>query len=152
MRIITTLAMVREGDRVLLGMKKRGFGEGRWNGFGGKVKEGESIEEAMVRELKEESGLNASAYESAGVLEFFFPNGLEIEVHVFSVHSCEGRVCETEEMAPRWFSLSEIPFDSMWPDDQYWFPLFLNSKIFSGKFWFDEQANIVSHELFELNT
>lgn len=31
---------------VLLGMKKRGFGAGKWNGFGGKVQPGETIEEA----------------------------------------------------------------------------------------------------------
>jgi 8-oxo-dGTP pyrophosphatase MutT (NUDIX family) len=35
-------------------MKKRGFGEGRWNGVGGKVEPGESIEAALIREAKEE--------------------------------------------------------------------------------------------------
>lgn len=34
---------------VLLGMKKRGFGAGKWNGFGGKVQPGETIEEAARR-------------------------------------------------------------------------------------------------------
>ena len=36
-RKILTLVFLREGTRVLLGMKKRGFGVGKWNGFGGKV-------------------------------------------------------------------------------------------------------------------
>ncbi|CAN0505072.1 unnamed protein product, partial [Ectocarpus sp. 12 AP-2014] len=35
-----------DSKEILLGMKKRGFGEGKWNGFGGKVESGESVEEA----------------------------------------------------------------------------------------------------------
>ena len=46
---VLTLAFVRESTRVLLGLKKRGFGEGRWNGFGGKVQLGETIEAGAVR-------------------------------------------------------------------------------------------------------
>ncbi|XP_057272763.1 oxidized purine nucleoside triphosphate hydrolase isoform X2 [Pezoporus wallicus] len=41
-----TLVLVVQPQRVLLGLKKRGFGAGLWNGFGGKVQPGESIEEA----------------------------------------------------------------------------------------------------------
>jgi len=33
-------------------MKKRGFGQGKWNGFGGKVEPNESIEQAAIREMK----------------------------------------------------------------------------------------------------
>ncbi|XP_070218912.1 oxidized purine nucleoside triphosphate hydrolase isoform X1 [Bos mutus] len=44
-----TLVLVLQPQRVLLGMKKRGFGAGRWNGFGGKVHEGETIEDGAKR-------------------------------------------------------------------------------------------------------
>lgn len=44
-----TLVLVLQPPRILLGMKKRGFGVGLWNGFGGKVQEGESIEEGAKR-------------------------------------------------------------------------------------------------------
>lgn len=46
---VLTLALIRNQQRVLLGMKKRGFGQGLWNGFGGKVEEGETIKEAAKR-------------------------------------------------------------------------------------------------------
>jgi 8-oxo-dGTP pyrophosphatase MutT (NUDIX family) len=42
--------VVQQGDRVLLGEKKRGFGEGYYNGFGGKVEKAETILEAAKRE------------------------------------------------------------------------------------------------------
>lgn len=44
-----TLVLVVQPERILLGMKKRGFGAGRWNGFGGKVEEGETIEDGAKR-------------------------------------------------------------------------------------------------------
>ena len=56
-RKVLTLVLLREENRVLLGMKKRGFGVGKWNGFGGKLEPGETVVEAAARELEEESGL-----------------------------------------------------------------------------------------------
>ncbi len=56
---ITTLVLIVKDGNVLLGMKKRGFGEGNWNGFGGKVQEGETIPQAARRELLEEAGVAA---------------------------------------------------------------------------------------------
>jgi len=44
-----TLAFIRNGNNILLGMKKRGFGAGRWNGFGGKVDADETILQAAKR-------------------------------------------------------------------------------------------------------
>lgn len=46
---VCTLVLIREQARVLLGMKKRGFGQGLWNGFGGKVERGESILNGAMR-------------------------------------------------------------------------------------------------------
>ena len=37
-----SLVLLRDGNRILLGLKKRGFGVGKWNGFGGKLEKGET--------------------------------------------------------------------------------------------------------------
>jgi len=52
-RKLLTLVFIIEQERILLGMKKRGFGAGWWNGFGGKVQQGETIEEAAKRSTTE---------------------------------------------------------------------------------------------------
>ncbi|MBI2030953.1 NUDIX domain-containing protein, partial [Candidatus Kaiserbacteria bacterium] len=52
----TTLCFLVGYDRMCLAMKKRGFGTGKWNGVGGKVHDGETIEQAAVREVHEEIG------------------------------------------------------------------------------------------------
>ena len=46
---VLTLVFVIEKSRILLGLKERGFGVGRWNGFGGKVEKQETIEEGAKR-------------------------------------------------------------------------------------------------------
>ena len=151
MKKILTLCIVYQGDRVLLGMKKRGFGEGRWNGFGGKVKEGEDIEEAAKRELREEAGILAEGLQERGILEFTFQNDPAIlEVHVFHASRFTGEPVETGEMKPQSFSTGEIPFAYMWPDDKFWLPLFLQGKRFKGTFLFQGMDTLLSHELEEL--
>ncbi|OGG44207.1 hypothetical protein A2841_04150 [Candidatus Kaiserbacteria bacterium RIFCSPHIGHO2_01_FULL_48_10] len=148
-----TLCIIHQHPRVLLGMKKKGFGAGRWNGFGGKVQSGETIEEAATREVKEESGLDVREIEKYGIIEFEFEGNPEIlEVHIFRAIDFEGSPAESEEMRPQWFAIDEIPFSHMWPDDIYWFPLFLKGKKFRGKFLFDDDHKILERELGEVKS
>jgi 8-oxo-dGTP pyrophosphatase MutT (NUDIX family) len=138
-----TLAIPHDSHRVLLGMKKIGFGEGRWNGFGGSVNLGETVVEAAVRELYEESGLTAKTLYRGGVLTFDFEDSLKVlEVHLFHVGSFRGTPIETDEMRPQWFSNNKIPYDQMWPDDQHWLPNFLQERIQIGNFHFIDQNRI----------
>ena len=150
MKMILTLCVIHKDHKILLGMKKRGFGAGRWNGFGGKLKERETIEEALRRETKEEAGVEISNFDKVGIIEFEFKGDPEIlEVHIFRVNDFSGEPRETEEMKPQWFDQNELPFDSMWPDDRHWFPLLLSCKKFNGKFLFVKNDVILEKRLFE---
>lgn len=149
---VLTLCLTLKDNMVLLGMKKRGFGEGRWNGFGGKVEKGETLIEAAKREMLEESELVVEEIEERGSIDFhFMDTGKLMEVHMFEVLEYSGEPVETEEMRPQWFNLDEIPFDSMWADDPYWFPLFLKKKKFKGRIIFADNDRILSHEIDILN-
>ncbi|MBU1201344.1 MAG: 8-oxo-dGTP diphosphatase [Nanoarchaeota archaeon] len=141
-----TLCFVHEDDRILLAMKKRGFGAGRWNGYGGKVEEGEGIEESAKREVFEESSMNVRELERMAVIDFEFDDSV-LTVHVFEALSYEGEAVETDEMKPKWFSKDEIPYDSMWDDDKLWLPLFIEKKKFLGYFRFDEKDKVVNHRI-----
>ncbi|XP_050762013.1 oxidized purine nucleoside triphosphate hydrolase [Gymnogyps californianus] len=146
-----TLVLVVQPPRVLLGMKKRGFGAGLWNGFGGKVQPGESIEEAARRELLEESGLTVDTLQKMGQITFEFVGNSELmEVHIFRADHFHGEPTESDEMRPQWFQLDEVPFNHMWADDIYWFPLLLQKKLFRGYFKFQGQDTILEHTLKEV--
>lgn len=155
---ILTLCLIHQNRKVLLGMKKRGFGVGRWNGFGGKVEQEETIEEAAIRELKEEACIEAQEISKRGILSFEFENDSQIfEAHIYSIDKFSGVPGETEEMKPQWFSIDEIPFKNMWSDDTFWMPLFLEGKKFKGTFRFDKPSNveysakIIKQELIEVD-
>lgn len=153
MKTILTLCLIVDDGRILLGMKKRGFGAGRWNGFGGKVEEGESIEEGAKRETLEESGITITEMEKVGIHEFEFARerGSILEVHVFRVTSWTGEPRETEEMRPQWFTTDAIPYDAMWPDDIHWIPVFLAGKKFRTRFLFGEGDSVLENHVEEVN-
>lgn len=148
MNKLLTLCVIAEPDRILLGMKKRGFGAGKWNGFGGKVVEGESIEEAAKREVVEECGLTVESMRSTGVLKFTF-EGQEgsLEAHLFLVDRWSGKVVESEEMKPQWFAIDAIPYASMWPDDIFWLPACLTGKQCNGAFHFGVDGSVAYQTL-----
>ena len=98
--------------KIILAMKKRGFGEGRWNGMGGKVEDSESIEEAAARELEEEIGITVATSSLIRIanLKFYFPKGKEEfnqEVNVFEVGSWTGAPTESDEMRPEEFEIDD---------------------------------------------
>lgn len=150
---LLTLCFIQNNNKILLGMSKRGKSKGKWNGFGGKVEEGETIEGATKREVLEECGLVVSNLEKISVLDFTLPGEEKIwQVHIFKTTDFSGALLETDEMMPKWFSVNEIPYANMWADDEYWFPLFLAGKKFEGKFIFNDQYIITKHELQEVAT
>ncbi|MFO0718686.1 MAG: 8-oxo-dGTP diphosphatase [Candidatus Paceibacterota bacterium] len=137
---VANICFLRRGDEVLLAMKKRGFGVDKWNGPGGKIQEGETIEEATVREIKEEIDVDIDKKDLQKVAEinFYFPDkeGWDMLVHVFFVESWKGEPTESEEMRPQWFPISEIPYDEMWLDDKYWLMDAIKGKKLKAKFYF----------------
>lgn len=143
---LVTLVLVHEGGKVLLGMKKDGFGGGWWNGFGGKVEAGETVEAAARRELKEEVGIDVMVLEKAGLLYFDIEGDERLhECHVFRGLGVIGEPVETTEMiTPRWFDVSEIPYDHMWKGDDAWMPAFFDGKFIEGVLLFNAKYDLLS--------
>jgi len=128
-------------------MKKRGFGVGNWNGTGGKIETGESIEDGAKREAKEEFGVELKILENMGETMFIFKDGLEIHCHIFVCKDWNGEPTEGEEMAPKWFNIEDIPFESMWVDDPFWLPLVIKDKQIKGKFVFGDNNELLEKEI-----
>ena len=146
-----TLCIVYNHPKILLGMKKRGFGVGRGKGFGGKVESGEAVEDAAKREIWEEAAVRVVNVEKVGHIDFEFKGDPQIlEVNIFKADKFEGKPTESEEMKPQWFHVDEIPFDVMWPDDRHWVPLFLAGKRFKGRFLFGKDDAILAKHLAEV--
>lgn len=141
----TTLVFLVKKDAglitdICLAMKKRGFGVGRYNGVGGKVEMGETIEVAALREAREEIAIEAKRLEKVGELSFYFPHNPAWDqlVHVYLTDLWKGEPKESEEMNPSWFNISDIPYSSMWPDDEFWIPIVIGGEKVRASFTFGE--------------
>ena len=149
-----TLCLIHTDTHLLLGMKKRGFGANKWTGFGGKLESGETLEQAACREVQEECALTIlpENLTKRGILHFTFEeDSTAMEVHVFTAQTYEGTPTETDEMAPQWYPLDALPFDSMWEDDQHWLPtLFGTDHKFYAHFHFNTEPKIIDSRLIHL--
>lgn len=140
-------------NEILLGMKKRGFGVGKWNGFGGKIEAGETIVDATIRELFEESALQVQPADliKRGYLLFKMEESKKLmHVHVFESFVFVGQEQESDEMRPQWFKEDAIPFNDTWPDDKFWMPILLKgTNSFNGRFDYSNDETISDYEISE---
>jgi 8-oxo-dGTP diphosphatase/2-hydroxy-dATP diphosphatase len=151
---VETVSIVYEHPGILLGMKKVRFGKGKYNGFGGGVKRGETLEQSAIRETWEETGEGITLINPRRIGKILFNFQTDEQNHLvyfFRASEYSGFPVETEEMRPEWFDINEIPYDKMWSDDKYWLPLFLKGKSFRGIFQFDSSSEIVDFKLDEVD-
>jgi len=127
-------------------MKKRGFGAGKWNGYGGKILGDESAKVAAAREVIEESGLIVEIVdlETVALVEFYFSGDLRVSCEVFISRKWQNEPGETDEMRPQWFLRSDIPYSQMWAADSRWLPLILGGETISARVDFNADGSDVT--------
>lgn len=157
---IETLVIVHQGDKVLLGLKKeqegkRNFGAGKWNGFGGgmKDKDNGSIERTAYRETMEECGIYIKGLEKIGETLYKFDSDEQDHlVHVYVVEDFGGEPTESDEMRPQWFHVDDIPYtgDQMWENDVLWMPYLLERKKFRAEICLNAKGKTLTHDIKEV--
>jgi hypothetical protein len=65
----------------------------------------------------------------------------------FITEDWSGDPIESEEVKPQWYSVNNIPFDVMWPDDKFWVTHMIEGKLIKGAFTFGEGDVIVEQEV-----
>lgn len=147
-----TLLFLLKDNQILLAMKKRGFGQGRWNGVGGKPKENEDILETAIRETQEEIGVIPKNISHVATLDFYFQNKSEWnqQVSVFITNEWEGDPSESDEMKPQWFETTNLPFNSMWPNDTFWVPLIISGKKIQAEFTLGDGDMVLDKKINEI--
>ena len=124
-------------ENTLLIHKKRGVGSGQWVGPGGKVEPGETPRECVIREVREEVGIDVLDPEKAGVF-VYRSDGWDAVVHVFRATEYAGTPEESEEADPAWFPVDDLPFSEMWQTDREWLPVVLDGGTFRGRFVYSD--------------
>ena len=150
-RDLATLVFVIRDGRILLIRKKRGLGKGKVNGPGGKLDPGENAVECAARECEEELGIGVRNLECMGEHKFQFIDGYSNHCWVFRTGNMEGVAIETDEAAPLWTDLDDIPYDEMWEDDKIWLPMVIAGTPFTASWVFDDDR-MLDYELKEVES
>ncbi len=147
--VAATLCYVRSEGRTLMLHRNKKEGDvhrGKWNGLGGKLDAGESPEECVIREIREESGLIIIKPRLRGLLTFpAFKAGEDWLVFVYTAKRFEGSLGPCAEGDLEWVEdarLAELP---LWEGDRIFLPWLEQERFFSGKFVYRD-GRLVSHE------
>jgi 8-oxo-dGTP diphosphatase len=117
--------------------KKDDINQGKWIGLGGKFEVGESPEECLVREVREEAGVTVTDYSLRGILTFQLTDKPTEPLYIFiyTVSDYEGEIGECDEGTLEWIDNDKILDLDLWEGDRlFWGWLLEDKGLFSANF------------------
>ena len=147
---LATLGYLKRGGRTLMlhrVKKKEDMHEGKWNGLGGKFHPGETPEECIVREVKEESGLTVRNPSLRGFLTFpKFSKDEDWYAFLFLISDFDGQLIDSPEGNLEWIDDSKVFDLNLWEGDRIFLRWLEQDRFFSGKFVY-EDGRLVDHSV-----
>lgn len=121
MRNTTTCYIEKDGKYLMLHRvkKKNDMNEGKWIGVGGKFEEGESPEECIVREVKEETGLILNSYKLRCIVTYVSDKYETEQMYVFTSTEFKGELIECDEGNLEWIKKEKILNLNIWEGDKF---------------------------------
>ena len=138
--LLATLCYIKHDDHTLMiyrNKKPNDIHAGKWNGLGGKFEPGESPEECILREVREESGLQIRNPKLHGLLMFPDFKGNDWYVFVFTAREFNGELIDSPEGKLEWIPDEKLISLNLWASDQVFFPWLEKEGFFSAKFIYD---------------
>src|SRR3989344_1080996 len=154
---VTVCFLLRE-EKVCLAQKRRTYGIGLWNGYGGRVKDGEFVEACAIRENSEEHSLQVftAILGKSAVVRRDRGGEFQYELHFCLARTWEGEPQESEEMGPpRWFRfnrLGALPLLDMFSDDLVWLPRALSGEKFEADAYLSLEGDATDRVVFRKAT
>ena len=126
----TVLAYIEKDNKYLLlfrNKKKNDINQGKWIGVGGHIEEGETPEQALVREIKEETGFDVINYSKRGIV-YFYNNDFSEIMHLYVVKEYSGEMKECDEGILQFVDKGRMFDLPMWEGDQYFLRYLLDDE------------------------
>lgn len=147
---LATLCYIQQNNQTLMlhrVKKDRDSHQGKFVALGGKLEPGESPEECIIREVKEECGLKITNPQFKGFLTFHNPGkDNNWYVFVFIANQFTGELHKSNEGRLEWVDSSKLLDLDMWEGDRLFTPWLLKPGIFSGKLIYQDDK-LVDHQV-----
>ncbi|MBT3606498.1 MAG: 8-oxo-dGTP diphosphatase [Candidatus Latescibacteria bacterium] len=147
---IGTLCYIKHNGKTLMlhrVKKENDMHEGKWNGLGGKLEAGETPEECIIREVKEESGLTIYNPNLRGILTFPKFDGIDDWMaFLFTATQFEGELIDSPEGNLEWIEDTEVFNLNLWPGDRIFLNWVEENRFFSGKFIY-KNKKLIDHSV-----
>ena len=139
--VLSTLCHIIKDDSYLMMhrvKKENDINKDKWIGVGGKFEYGESPEECLLREVKEETGLTLLNYKFRGIVTFCYGEDVVEYMHIFDGYEFEGELTECDEGELVWVPIKDVCSLPIWEGDKIFFKLLAeNADFFSLKLVYD---------------
>lgn len=117
----TTLCYIQNNNKYLMLhriKKEDDVNKDKWIGIGGRVEEGESPTQCVLRETFEETGLTLTSYQYRGVVHFKSDIYENEKMHLYTADGYEGEITECDEGVLEWIDRDEMYNLPMWEGDK----------------------------------
>ena len=117
----STLCYLERGDEYLMlhrVKKKNDLNHDKWIGVGGKCEEGESPEDCVLRETREETGLTLTDYRYRGLVTFVSDQAPTEYMHLFTASAWTGVPHECDEGELAWIEKDKLLSLPLWEGDK----------------------------------
>ena len=145
---LATLCYIKHDNKILMlhRIKKlNDMHKGKWNGLGGKFEAGETPEECVIREVKEESGFDIQNPKLHGFITFpAFDGFKDWFVFVFSAKEFLGEMIESPEGELEWIDDDKLNLLNLWEGDKIFMDWLNKEAFFSAKFIY-KKKKLYSH-------
>ena len=120
MRLTTLCYIEKDGKYLVLHRTKKVHDENgdKWIGVGGKFEEGESPEECVLREVREETGLTMTEFAYRGLITFVSDEWGTEYMHLFTCTAWTGELIDCDEGELVWLPKAELLKKKMWEGDR----------------------------------
>ena len=140
----TVLAYIEKDNSYLMllrNKKKHDINANKWIGVGGHLEKGETPEDALIREIKEETGLDVISYSKKGLIHFNYDDISEL-MHLYVVNDFKGELIECDEGTLKWIKKCDLFSLELWEGDK----IFLK-KLINNEPYFELELNYLKDKL-----